>query len=621
MRNLSLIDLIYMMIHSPWACATSFAPHKRQDGFALLLTLLFVGMVGVALMFFYRGNARNDRYQVYFALGEQYAMVARAMHTYVQEHAYFGPYVNNAQPADIARYNYFKSIEDTVIATYREPLGSQSNPGLNIITLQDLYQPITDFSFLDRSMTLTRPLRGIEYTFRGHGGMVPMGLSEKVQAASSLIVMYGRPVGSLPDIRTAADMAAFRAGAAANGFNRIGIVLPPSQRSSLMCRGQQAIVKWGNNENDCLSEAEATTIGMSLDTFDVVAPAWESVEKQLSLSFLYRRPHPGISGTNVMYTDLKMNPSNHNIAHGIKDAVEIYTQTVNDEGGTYDAADTNLYIGAIDPETGAIDTSVTDTAMLTVGYPQGGSSDRQESICDNTKVRTCISGEVDITGDLAASYNPTYNNTAPLGPDEIPEILTVAGVTKVDTGSVTVTADEAAYPERGFFDVTGGGGTSTFNINKQDASGDGGMVINEKATLGTYNINDTTNNEFFIVDKELVITGGNISVGTDGRPAQFALTEAKLETAGAPIHIDTTGKGTGNGVYSGETQARALEQTGSTAMAFDNIMLAPSPSGQQPTLSVTGNVNVDPNGMYQNYDCVGRACPDQVSKGPNGSPF
>ena len=591
-----------------------------QRGFALLLTLLFVGIIGVAVSVFYTSIARQDRNRIYYALGEHYAQLARVMHVYVQEHAYFNPYVNSADPKDVARLNYYQNLENTVIETFREPLAEQANPALNVVTMENLRQTVTDFGFLDGSTALDRPVRGVEYTFRGHGGLLPMGETPDMQAASSLIVMYGRPIGSFPDLRSPSDMAAFRKGASANGMERVGIVLPPSQRANLVCRGQQAIVKWGDNDNDCLSEAEAGAIGISLDTYDVVAPAWEAVEKQLSKAHLYRRPHPGISGSNVMYVDLDMSATLQGSGRGIKDAVEIYTESVN--ASSTSTAETALLIGAIDPATQMPDTTIQDDATLTVGYPQGAGSDRQPSICANADVRTCISGNMAGTGDVAVRFVPDPNTPAPDPGDPPPNIMTVNGVVNIANGDITVAADKNLYPERGFFDVRGGSGTSTFNINRQDASGNGGTVINEKVTLNRFNVNDSTGSENFIVDKELVVTGGDIRIGRDGQPVQMVLTEAPLTGANASvINIDTTGNGSENGVYSQEAKTRTLEQTGNTSMIFDNVYFSQTPDGQKPTVQVKRNIAVDQHGRYPDHGCVGRACPDQVSKEPEGTPF
>lgn len=588
-----------------------------QQGFALLLTMLFVGIIGVAVAVFYTGMARQDRNQVFYSLGEQYAQLARVMHVYVQEHAYFSPYVNSADPKDVARLNYFQNLENTVIETFREPLGHQTNPALNVVTIENLRRTVTDFGFLDSSIALDRPVRGITYTFRGHGGLLPMGQTPDMQAASSLIVMYGRTAGSQPDIRTSSDMAAFRKGASASGMERVGIVLPPSQRANLMCRGQQAIVKWGNNDHDCLSEAEAGAIGMSLDTFDVVAPAWESVEKQLSKTHLYRRPHPGISGSNIMYVDLDMSATLQGSSRGIKDAVEIYTESVNASSSS--TTETALLIGAMDSATQLPDAAVDSDATLTVGYPQTTGSNRESSICDNTDVRTCISGDMVGTGEIAVNFIPDPDTPAPDPGDPPPTILIVNGSVNIANGDITVASDQE---DRGFFDVRGGSGTSTFNINKQDASGDGGTVINEKVTLSRFNVEDASGSENFIVEKELIVTGGNITIGRDGQPAQVVLTEAPLEGPnGNPIDIDTTGKGSGNGVYSRETKTRTLEQSGSGAMTFENLHFGDTPDGQKPTVHIGRNVIVDPAGRYPDTGCVGRACPDQVTKEPEGSPF
>lgn len=589
----------------------------RQRGFALVLTMLFVGIIGVAVALFYTDIARQDRNRVFYSLGEQYAQLARVMHVYVQEHAYFSPYVNSADPRDVARLNYYQNLENTVIETFREPLGLQANPSLNVVTIENLRQTITDFGFLDSSIALDHPVRGVTYTFRGHGGLLPMGQTPDMQAASSLIVMYGRAAGSQPDIRTSSDMAAFRKGASAGGMERVGIVLPPSQRANLMCRGQQAIVKWGNNDNDCLSEAEASAIGMSLDTFDVVAPAWESVEKQLSKSHLYRRPHPGISGSNVMYVNLDMSATLQGSGRGIKDAVEIYTESVNASPSS--TTETALLVGTIDPATQLPDTTVDSDAILMVGYPQTAGSNREPSICNNTDVRTCISGDMEGTGNIAVSFVPDPDAPVPDLGDPPPTILTVNGSVNIANGDITVASDKE---DRGFFDVTGGSGTSTFNINKQDANGDGGTVINEKVTLSRFNVEDTSGSENFIVEKDLIVTGGNIVIGRDGQPAQVVLTEASLEGAnGNTIDIDTTGKGSDNGVYSRETKTRTLEQSGSGAMTFENLHFGDTPDGQKPTVHIGRNVIVDPAGRHPDTSCVGRACPDQVTTEPEGSPF
>jgi hypothetical protein len=601
-------------------------PHQGQNGFALLLTLLFVGIIGAAVMFYYKGTSRQDRYQIYYTLGEQYAMVARASHVYVQEHAYFSPYVNTADNNDVNRYNYFMNLKDSVIATFREPLGFQDNPALNVVTLENMRRPIKHFNFLDVGLTLTRPMRGISYTFRAHGGLVPMGLSPSVQAASALLVMYGRPSGMNADIRTAADMAAFRAGAAANGLERVGIVLPASQRARLQCRGQDAIVKWGNNDNDCLSSAEASNIGMNLDTFDVVAPAWESVEKHLNKTSMYRRPHPGLSGTNIMNIDLDMSATDHAPGgRGIKDANEIYTQTVHQE--SVSAAETFLHIGAIDPDTHEPIATLDQDATLTVGYMNDYGM-TSEPICSTQGVRSCISGEVDITGQVAVSYVPRGLNPpeidGSIDPVPAPDVMQVAGAVIVSNGHVVVQADKDVYPDRGFFNVKGGSGTSTFNINKQDGNSDTGTVINEKVTLKSMNLNDSSQSEHFIVDKELVITGGDIEIGTTARPAQLAFTDSTTVVQGIdgnPISIDTTGKGSDNGLYSTRLTSENFEQSGNNAMEFSNLHFGDSTSGDKQRVSVKRNVSVDPKVLYPDYDCVGRACPDQVSTGPEGTPF
>lgn len=599
-----------------------------EGGYALLIALLFIGTVGVIMMYYQLGNARNDRYQIYFAMGQEYAMIARAAHVYVQDHAYFSPYiVDPANSVAVAELNYYNSILTTRIATYREPLGKQANPGLNVITLEDLRTAHGYFGYVDAGMTFNRPVRGVQYTFRAHGGLVPMGAPKEVQASSSLLVMYGRRVGANADIRTIADMAAFRAGAASNGLSRIGIVLPPSQRANVKCRGENALVSWGNNESDCLTSAEAGTIGMSLDTFDVVAPAWEAVEKQLTQRYIYRRPHPGIYGTNIMMQEI--NFDGRNGKESILDAGEIYTQTVNiDTEG-----DRLLQVGqgAINGAPAGGGGTIGD-AILTVSYGRNtrknaaGKVDinSADSVCQGLNATTCFKSNQDlvVNGDMAVSYkaDPKFPDP-PVPPGTVirRKMVDAQGVVTVATGNVTVSANDEAL---GFFDVTGGSGSSTFNINKQDQNGNGGTVINKKVTAKTFKVNATDANENFIVDKDLNIEGGNVQIGDASKPAQVIFTNAPLKsTNGTKLDIDTTGKGSNSGVYGMDTDAKNFTQTGSDAMTFENLHFDPGSTGTKPSVHIAGEVIIDPQNKFTDFDCVGTACPDQVSKQPEKDPL
>lgn len=598
-----------------------------ERGFALLIALLFIGTVGVMTMYYQLGNARNDRYQIYYAMGQQYAMIARAAHVYVQEHAYYSPYIDDPSDAgQVSRLNYYNSVLTTRVATYREPLGQQANPGLNVITLDDMHNAPDVLGFLDIGITFARPVRGVQYTFRAHGGLLPMGAPEQVQAASSLLVLYGRRVGANADIRTIADMAAFRAGAASNGLGRVGIVLPPSQRTSLKCRGGDAIVSWGNNDNDCLTAPEASAIGMSLDTFDVVAPAWEAVEKQLTHDFIYRRPHPGLYGMNVMQSDLDMNGDFGKT--GVVDAGEIYTQTAN-----FDVApgsDRLLQIGQ--PLTGGGGGGTPSDAILTVSYGRNTRKDlagnvdinSADSVCQGLNATTCFTSTDPLTvnGNMAVSYkaDPKFPDPAvPPGTVIRRKMLDVAGVVSVDTGNVTISAKDESL---GFFDVTGGSGSSTFNINKQDQSGNGGTVINKKVTVSNFSVNNTTSDENFVVDKDLVIEGGSMQIGDASKPAQVVLTNATLESAnGTKLDIDTTGKGSTSGVYSLDSDIKDLTQSGSNALTFKNLNVEQQQGGVKPSVHVTGDIIIDPQSRFTDFDCIGNACPDQVNTTPTKDPM
>jgi hypothetical protein len=594
-----------------------------QRGFAMLFALLFVGIIGTVFLMYQLGNTRDSRYQIYFALGQEFALMARASHAYVQDHAYYSPYKDGAGAEQTLWLNYYEGLKDTRIASYRQPLGSPDNITHNVITLEDMQTSGIIFAGMDTSLRFNRPVRGVDYTIFAYGGLVPMHAPADLQAASALLVMYGRGHGGLSsDIRTAADMAAFRSGAASAGLNRIGIVLDPAVGKAAACHGGTAIVSWGTNENDCLTAAEASTIGMSLDKFDVVAPAWEAVEKQLTTKLVYRRPHPGLQGMNVMQQDLDMDSHKYRIT----DALEIYTETVNIDDGT----DKNLFVGEIDPTTGkapATSTGPSD-AILTVARGHktlakyGGSGD----VCNgsNGMVTTCFNGPVTVEENLAVSFKDETDNKYPpivLGKDD--PMLKVGGVVEVTQGNVTVNADETTFPDKGVFDVSNTDGTAhaVFNINKQDASGDRGTVINKKVTLGTFNVDSSDNSENFIVDKELSIVGGNVRIGENGTPSQVVLTKAPLASSnGTKLDIDTTGKQPlagstqiTNSVYSSDVEANTLTQTGSKAMTFKNVTFKDGSTGSAAKVQVNRSMNVD--------DCVGAACPDNIIVDPPKGPL
>lgn len=102
------------------------------------------------------------------------------------------------------------------------------------------------------------------------------------------------------------------------------------------------------------------------------------------------------------------------------------------------------------------------------------------------------------TGNIAVSFIPDPDTPASDPGDTPPTILTVNGWINIANGDITLASDQE---DRRFFDVRGGSGPSTFNINKQDASGEGETVINEKVTCIKIN---TTSPTTFVHDPQFL---------------------------------------------------------------------------------------------------------------------
>ncbi len=599
-----------------------------ESGFALIFVMLAVGIIGVLLANYQLGKIRNTRYQTYFALGQDFANLARTSHAYAQDIAYYDPYVHENRPEEIAFTSYLDGLKTSKVAAFHKPLidisGAVTADGQARFTMLDMQKtfPGKYDGYVDAAFNLDQPIRGIRYEFFAYGGLLPLRTVKDLQGASALAVLYGRPAGG-PDLRNAADMAAFRAGAAQNGLDRIGIVLPASRRTGLVCHGSPAIVAWGNSDNDCLTSGEAGSIGMNLQPYDIVAPAWEAAEKTLVRGVLYRRPQPGIQDANIMYDDLKMDGtmggglSGH--PNSILDASEIFTDTAN----VLDKSepDTKLMIG--DQTTGA----PLGDAQLLVGRANNKffEGTPKNWVCtktlpdDTLPYGACIKDAVEIKGNLSVGFvEDTDTDGSTQVRTEAPEdIMEVKGKVEVSQGNVTVTSDPADT-DTGYFDVTGGplGGGATFKINGS-SSGGNGTIINDTVKAEKYTIKNPTNTENFVIEDEIAIKGGNIAIGSDTTPSQVVFSSAPVEN----VSIDTTGKGANAGVYGANVDVNTFEQSGSTPVEFKSVDFQPSDSGAM-SLNVTKNVIVDPNTRYKDNDCVGRACPDYVPDNPGSEiPF
>ena len=583
---------------------------QGQQGYALLIVLLIISGVAFMTLNFQMGKIRDTRYQTYYALGQDFALLAHASHIYVQDYAYYNPYVTETGPSgarQVTNVAYFQSLLTTKIAAFREPLiditGMPApDNALGRFTLADLQASTPgDYNgYVDADFNFSVPIRGVRYNLFGYGGLLPLRTLPQLQGASALIVLYGRPVNGV-DIRNSADMSAFRAGAASNGLNRVGIVLPPARRSGMTCNGQVALVVWGNARADCLTAADASNLGMALQPYDIVAPAWESIEKQLVQDVIYRRPQPGMQATNIMHKELRMDGAGgYGATHNITDAEEIFTDSVNIEAPSHAAPTLAVGNTAVGAPAG--------DAMLVVGRADNPYY-TYSTECPRATAGACINGPITIKKDMAVSY---LKETNPDVPPKTPPtfLMKVAGGVDIRKGNLTVNADDVLHngAVKGFFDVKGAGGSHTFQVNSQ-SNGGNGTVINKTVNVNNFTVTDNTGTENFVVDDELAIKGGRIAIGTDAKPAQVVLASAPLRD----VSIDTSGKGAGSGVYGSNVEVTDFNQTAATPVTLKKVQFGHGSGTVTPSLTVSNNIVVDPAGLNPNNDCVGIACPDYVT--------
>ncbi len=615
-----------------------------ENGYAMLFVLLMVGVIGFIMINFQMGKIRNTRYETYFALGQDIAMLSRAAHTYVQDVAYLDPYLYDPLNInDVGRVNFYQTHANGLIAGLREPLGSPANQPYSQFTLTELQNvlPGSGNGYVDTGFNFNNAIRGVHYTVFGYGGAVPLHAPKELQAASALLVLNGRAVAPGSDMRTAADMAALRAGAAAAGLTRIGVVVPPGRRKNstggdLMCNNQAAVVVWGNSASDCLNATDVGAIGMVLDNNDIVVPTWESVEKQLDKNAVYSRPHPGFENTNILYANLRMDGNNgYSAVHDITDANEIFSNTVNIANIT-NAKATELHIG--DTKAGAPD----GDAKLIVGRANNANPQfTGPNVCnttlpadhplDTTKatpapVGACITQAITIDKNMNVAFaketdtNPAHVNStrlyAPL------DMMKVDGSVEVAQGNLNINADGILNPitnkPRGYFDVTNGtgSGNAKFNINNQ-ANGGNGTVINKNVAVQKFTVANPSPTENFVVEDQLSIINSPTRIGRNTQPVEVILSNAPLTDVKGNLAIDTSGKGNNNGVYGANTAIDSLTQTDpAQPIVIKHANFPDAVSGTPVRVNVGGNSVINAGGQHADSNCVGSACPNHISINP-----
>lgn len=275
---------------------------KREDGYFLFIFLGVLGFVTIIITTFFFARKEQDRWQLNYTLGQQFAQFSRAAHHYAQNAAF-----DDTHP----RYEAFRV--------------SPSQRGLNdnLITLEDLIAE----AFLPSNFQLPpRTYQGVEFfaygVFYGEDGpFEPATGTMPAQAIPSALTVMD--ITAELDERTPLDVSAFRAGAASKGFFDIAIpqrslIVRTEENNLNTCRGDlDVFVSWSDNRDDCMSEEDLNDIAArnpvftdTLDPQDALGYGWEAALAKIDQRAVMRRPQPGVPFGNVMSTGVGMDSNN-----------------------------------------------------------------------------------------------------------------------------------------------------------------------------------------------------------------------------------------------------------------------------------------------------------------------
>ncbi len=266
-------------------------PQKGQGGYMLLSMLAMMLLLTAAYSSLVFVEKKEYNWNFNYALGQQFATISKAAHTYVQNVAFDPDYVGHSKRAAFlagaTAGNNLITVNDLIDEGFL-PANFPANLGAS----QNKYQDIQITAFAD--------------------------VVGSPNAAPTAYVVMDIDVDTANDRRrTPADIAAFRVGAASKGLARMGIRPPPEVElatPAIPCGVETSRVRWGDNPSDCLSDGDiaAITNGVVtvLDQNDAIAPAWEIVTEITDQQAVFRYPQPNRPDGQTINIDITLDGNN-----------------------------------------------------------------------------------------------------------------------------------------------------------------------------------------------------------------------------------------------------------------------------------------------------------------------
>lgn len=267
----------------------------KEDGFSLLIVLLFVGVIGSlfsGMLWYQQGEALRKKS---FAAGWHLVQLSKAARIYVRDRS------SSGLPADSAFTSpnlLISSVEVTVpdlIAANLLPTGFSSiNPlGQNVRIFADNYPP----------------------------NGAPVG-----QVPTAYLITEEATIGTRASVyATARNMVSLMQGAREAGMAASAPLIANGVNSSDDCSGSPAVMIW---DTGCLNATDidkVTGSAVAIAEGQVIVPAWRVVNQDFRALMRYQQPEN--LGANTMLTDLHMghatDPLNNPDAGGVENRFNI----------------------------------------------------------------------------------------------------------------------------------------------------------------------------------------------------------------------------------------------------------------------------------------------------------
>ncbi len=476
--------------------------YKAESGYLFLGMLALILLLGAGYTSLAFVEKKEFNWEINYAMGQQFAQVAKASHLYVQTVAYDPDYAGNPQ---------------------RDTFLNGAGVGGNQVTINDLIAN----NFLPSNFQLNRQkYQDVQIT--SYADLAPRGgAPNSAPTAFTIIDITLRP----NQVRTGSDIAAFRAGASSVGLLRIGQAQdsganPVLQPSTRLCNGVVEYTRWGDNPNDCLTSSDLDVITnqanyvANLDENDAIAPSWETNQEGSNQDIVYRYPQPGRP-----------------------DAQTVNVSEIRFDGGGVNNAISNVSfidaqnLNAINMQVGTTDTASAYYGLATMTVNGGGVLAQDVSVSDDLVTEDLngsngmivdgnveiISGSLTEGGGHAAALNVSdeiaiidvlteQSSSLAINVTDGNDLIVLGEFTQADPSGVLAvqangTNDGDIQAPTANIDI----GPNNINLVGADASASVGQMVVDDATMNSSDFGSMT------IDSggEFIINNGDININID----------------------------------------------------------------------------------------------------------